>query len=65
VYQSYFVATIVCSGTNGGDVFSAGGYYVDRVVRTDASWRIRSREPTSTWRAGNPRVLDVGKEAIK
>jgi hypothetical protein len=64
VYQSYFIATIVCSGTPGGDMFVGGGYYVDRVVRTDSGWRIRSREATNTWRTGNPRVLDVGKQAI-
>jgi hypothetical protein len=63
-YRSYFIATILCKGTQGGDIFNAGGYYVDHVVRTDAGWRIRSREATSMWQTGNRLVLDVGKQAI-
>lgn len=64
IYRSYVVANLVCKGTPGGDHLSGGGYYVDRVVSTDAGWRIRARDVSNMWRTGNVGILDVGKEAV-
>jgi hypothetical protein len=64
VYRSYVVATLVCNGTPGGDQMTGGGHYVDRVVRTDAGWRIRRRDARNIWRTGNVAILDVGKQAV-
>ena len=38
--------------------------HVDRAVRTDAGWRIRSRDVVNFWRGGNPTVIELGKEAL-
>ena len=64
VYRSYVIANMVCKGAPGGDHLSGGGWYRDQVVRTDAGWRIGSREVTNMWRTGNVRILDLGKEAV-
>jgi len=64
VFRSYVIANMVCKGCPGGDLLSGGGHYVDRVVRTDAGWRIRSREVTNHWRSGNLEIFEVGKEAL-
>jgi hypothetical protein len=62
-YRSYVVATMIAKGCPGGDVFRGGGYYVDRVVPTDAGWRIASRDVRNIWRDGNQNVLAIGREA--
>jgi hypothetical protein len=62
--RSYVIATLVCRGTPGGDELRGGGHYVDRVVRTDAGWRIRSRQVTNFWRDGNLEIFEAGKRAV-
>ena len=64
VMRSYVIAHLVKKGHPGGDIFNGGGYYVDRAVRTDAGWRIRSRDVVSFWRGGNPTVIELGEEAV-
>jgi hypothetical protein len=64
VYRSYVIATMFCPGTPGGDQLTGGGHYVDRVVRTDAGWRIRSRDVVNFWRTGNMALFDVGSRAV-
>ena len=65
LYRSYVIANMVCKGTPGGEHLSGGAYYVDRVVRRDAGWRIRARTVQGLWHAGNVGILDVGKRAVE
>jgi 3-phenylpropionate/cinnamic acid dioxygenase small subunit len=55
--SSCFQAQHVRTGTPGGDLFTIGGSYADRVVRTPEGWRIAEREQTYTWMDGNPAVV--------
>jgi hypothetical protein len=64
VYRSYVIANMVCKGAPGGDHMGGGGWYQDRVVRTDAGWRIRSRDVKNIWRTGNVGILEIGKQAV-
>jgi hypothetical protein len=64
VMRSYVIAHILKRGCPGGDIFNGGGYYTDRVVRTDAGWRIRARAVVNFWRGGNPDVIALGREAV-
>jgi hypothetical protein len=63
-YGSCAIATLVCKGTPGGDYVQGGAHYVDRVVRTDSGWRIRSREVGAFWGKGNPKILEVGVRSV-
>ena len=47
----------VKAGTPGGDWFVVGGYYEDRLARTDSGWRITHRTMTQTWSSGSPEVV--------
>ena len=64
-YRSYVIANMHLDGAPGGDHMSGGGWYDDRVVRTDAGWRIRDRNVTNWWRTGNVGLLEIGREATK
>ncbi|MGE3621678.1 MAG: nuclear transport factor 2 family protein [Acidimicrobiia bacterium] len=55
----YLHAQHVRNGTPGGDQQVKAGYYTDRMVRTEAGWRIAHRLLTVTWETGNPAVLDL------
>ena len=44
-------------GTDGGDNFIIGGYYLDTLARTPDGWRITHRVMEETWREGNPAVV--------
>ncbi|MGE3619154.1 MAG: nuclear transport factor 2 family protein [Acidimicrobiia bacterium] len=55
----YLHAQHVKVGTPGGDQLIKAGYYTDRLVRTEAGWRIAHRRLTITWENGNPAVLDA------
>ena len=46
----------VLAGTDGGDNYIVGGFYDDRVIRTDDGWRISHRLMQQTWTSGNPNV---------
>lgn len=43
----------------GGNVWEGSGWYDDRLVRTPAGWRIKSRICRVAWWGGNPRVGDT------
>lgn len=40
-------------GAPGGENFLVGGVYEDRVVRTEAGWRIKHRTMRQVWTGGN------------
>lgn len=55
--RTYVIAHHVKNDTPGGGVFTIGGTYVDRFVRTRDGWRIADRRLIHTWTQGNPAVL--------
>lgn len=66
VMRSYVILTVLWRGCPGGDVFQGGAHYVDRVVRTDAGWRIAARTAERLWQSGNVAILEAGREdAVK
>lgn len=42
--------------------FTIGGYYDDRLVRTDAGWRVTAVTLTVWWRRGNEAIMPVARE---
>jgi 3-phenylpropionate/cinnamic acid dioxygenase small subunit len=56
--RSYFQAQHVRRATEGGDTFTIGGTYEDRLLRVGGEWRIAGRSLLRTWTAGNPSVLN-------
>jgi hypothetical protein len=44
-------------GTEGGDNFIIGGFYIDQMRRTAEGWRITHRLMEETWREGNRAVV--------
>jgi hypothetical protein len=63
-FRSYVTLTMTRKDMPGGDVFSGGGYYIDRVVPTEAGWRIAARDTRNIWRAGNQDIIALGREAV-
>ena len=61
IMRSYVILSVLWTGQPGGDLFQGGAYYVDRVVRTDAGWRIASREAHRMWQGGNMEILLAGR----
>ncbi len=55
--RCYVQAQHTKAGTPGGDNFTIGGIYLDRIVRTPDGWRIRERELKMLWQEGNQAVL--------
>ncbi|MDH3752898.1 MAG: nuclear transport factor 2 family protein [Acidimicrobiia bacterium] len=55
--RCYFHAQHVLRGREGGDSFIVAGIYHDRLVRTDAGWRIVRRVLETLWTEGNQRVV--------
>jgi 3-phenylpropionate/cinnamic acid dioxygenase small subunit len=53
----YLQAQHVKAGTDGGDLFIFAGRYRDKLVRTEAGWRITERRLDAMWTDGNPAVL--------
>jgi hypothetical protein len=45
--------------------FTLGGRYDDRMVRTEAGWRIESVTLTILWRRGRADIMDVAIERGK
>jgi hypothetical protein len=56
-FQCSVIATHVRRGTAGGDVFTVGGPYDNRAVRTPDGWRIDRFHFHATWTSGNEAVL--------
>jgi len=54
---SYFQATHIKLGADGGDRYTVAGRYDDRLVQTDGGWRITYKTLTVMWVDGNPAVL--------
>jgi len=61
--RSYFQAQHVRRSAPGGDTFTIGGTYEDRLVRVGDEWRIAGRTLLRTWTAGNPAVLSEATRA--
>lgn len=61
IMRSYVILSVLWKGCPGGDLFQGGAYYVDRVVRTDAGWRIATRTAHRAWQNGNMEILLQGR----
>ena len=61
IMRSYIILSVLWTGCPGGDLFQGGAYYVDRVVRTDAGWRIANRSANRIWQSGNMEILLSGR----
>ena len=55
--RSYLTAQHVRRGLTSGELFTVGGHYEDRVVRTDAGWQLESKVLRVTWTGGNSGVF--------
>jgi len=64
IFRSYVSCTMKITGFPGGEHLQGGGYYVDRVVRTDAGWRVAERDVQNVWRNGNPAVVTESRAAV-
>ena len=42
--------------------FALGGYYHDRLVRTDSGWRIRAVTLNVFWSRGNRHIMELGRQ---
>ena len=65
LYRSYVQVTLMLRGHPGGELLNTGAYYLDRVVRTDLGWRIRTREVRNMWRGGNAELIEMGRRAAE
>lgn len=50
--------------TKGGDTYTVGGTYEDKIIRTGEGWRIKHRKLTATWVEGNPDLIDAARERM-
>lgn len=55
--RCYFQAQHVRRSADGGANYIVAGRYQDRLVRTDAGWRIERRDLCVDWTDGNVRVV--------
>lgn len=53
----YLISEHVRAGTPGGEHYTIGGRYADRLVRTPDGWRIASRTLHRMWTSGNREVV--------
>ena len=53
----YLISQHIRHGTPGGDHYLLGGRYADRLVRTEAGWRIAHRTLHRMWTSGNRDVV--------
>ena len=65
VARSYAVLTVHMRNQPGGDLFRGGARYTDRVVRTDAGWRIAVRHVESMWHEGNSAIIKASYAAVE
>ncbi|MBF6619051.1 MAG: nuclear transport factor 2 family protein [Patulibacter sp.] len=64
IFRSYVTVTMKIADFPGGEHLRGGGYYVDRVVRTDAGWRVADRDVQNVWRDGNMDVVTESRAAV-
>jgi ketosteroid isomerase-like protein len=64
LFRSYVTVTMRIVDFPGGEYLRGGGYYVDRVVRTDAGWRVADRDVQNVWRDGNLAVVTESRAAV-
>lgn len=62
VCRAYVRAEHVLRNDQGDDVFTLGGYYTDRLVRTGDQWRIAAVRLDVLWNTGNRHVLTLAAE---
>jgi hypothetical protein len=55
--RTYFMAQHVKNALAPAACLLIGGWYTDRLLRTERGWRIADREGTAIWYDGNPMVL--------
>jgi hypothetical protein len=63
--RSYVILTMALKDYPGGGIFQAGAYYIDRVVQTQAGWRIAERDAHGFWMNGNQTLSHLGQQAVK
>ena len=60
--RMYVRAEHALKNDDGDDMFTIGGYYVDRLIRSRAGWRICSVALTVLWNTGNRHILTLAAE---
>jgi hypothetical protein len=56
--KSYAHAQVTKKGTPGGDNWTLGGTYDDKLIRTAEGWKIKRRRFTTMWSEGNFGIYD-------
>lgn len=60
--RMYMQAEHFLSNAQGGAEFALGGYYDDRLIRTEAGWRIEAVTLNVWWSRGNRHVMQLAVE---
>jgi hypothetical protein len=61
----YVQAEHFLTNADGDNWFTLGGYYDDRMVRTDAGWKITAKKLVVTWNRGNRQVLTLAADRCR
>jgi SnoaL-like domain len=61
----YVQAEHFLTNAYGDNWFTLGGYYDDRLVRTDAGWKITAKKLVVTWNRGNRHILTLAAERCR
>jgi hypothetical protein len=57
--RMYMTADHYFANDQGGDRFVIGGYYDDRLVRTDGAWLLEAVKLTMFWQRGNRQIMEL------
>ncbi len=57
--RMYMTADHYFANDQGGDRFVIGGYYDDRLVRTDDAWLLEAVTLTMFWQRGNRQIMEL------
>ena len=60
--KMYMKAEHFLNNDAGSFDFALGGYYHDRLVRTDSGWRIRAVTLNVFWSRGNRHIMELGRQ---
>lgn len=60
--RMYMKAEHFLNNDSGSFDFAIGGYYDDRLVRTDAGWKISSVTLNVFWSRGNRHIMELARE---